>query len=142
MNEQNFRTWINDLRTTDAPQAEGYLADLVSDNAGGKVIGYCCLGRGLVCMGENPTADGIVDGSGFVIQSDILVPARFIEWLGVESAETLPDSSGFDLMPGWGEPYFPAGDAPDLTAAGLNDGGFTFSQIADVFEFFGVATVR
>lgn len=130
MNQENFNAWLEELRTTDKKQGREILKD-----ADG---GYCCLGIGCVLMGleETVTEDGVkFDGV------DLLAPPAFFEWLGV-SWPGPNDGTQADLWPDWGE----VGTLLDrefdpiehISASNLNDGGFTFAQIADIFAYFGV----
>ena len=77
-----------------------------------------------------------------------LAPRQFIEWLGLEPC-VLPDGrvkGEQDVCLGW--PEYNVFDARTTTAAGaalagltcsaLNDVGFTFPQIADLIDYFGV----
>lgn len=131
-----LKAWVDHLRATDLPQGSGSLAQLE-----GGVMHYCCLGVGCVLMGLEPTADG--HRLRFDLAA-LTAPYAFIEWLGFSAGSHLGE---WDLSVDWtsglhlptttrrGRLYK---DDLDSVAA-LNDAGFTFAQIADVVEYFGVS---
>jgi len=143
---ENFDRWVEVLATTDLPQVDSALARRIDDG----VIGYCCLGVGCTLSPEleeyaNP---GTVH---------TLPPLAFYEWIGL-SIERGPDEDveayedrlrdhTADLVIDWPDGFRCQGDPYDerdgyvddsMTAATLNDGGFSFAQIADCLRYFGV----
>lgn len=151
MNETNWNKWLNDLATTDALQCQETLAQemfLPNDSDDGVNydvslgMGYCCLGKGSVLM---PGWD--VDRLGLIMQSefghfDALAPREFIEWLGLDIPEEASQQTetGCDITLDC--TWLPrGGDRKPVTAAWLNDNGFTFKQIADLFRHFGPGKV-
>lgn len=124
VNKVNIRRWIEDLRTTDAPQVKGRLSN---------GVGYCCLGR--AC--EVARQDGIVtvtetgDGMFYVSTSDPgdrstgTLPGAVAEWLGIDEYDQAdPDLAESD------------DDTEDMITATLaNDHlKWSFERIADALE--------
>jgi hypothetical protein len=117
VNEENMRKWINDLRTTDAPQLKGALSDGVA---------YCCLGR--AC--ELAVAEGVItrheQAGGFYIYGpagegeSCVLPVEVFEWLGLDERNPVlgRDEDGFIV---W------ATKANDTLR-------WTFAQIGDALE--------
>lgn len=149
MNEENFRAWLNEMWTTDKPQATGNLCALTNEGAD-YALGYCCLGLGSMLVPNIVTHNFVDEESGSIEKvafgdegCDELAPAEFIEWLGF----THGSAHQYDLRVDWDESLrVPNGgfyeDSSDLTsAASLNDSGFNFKQIADIFNHFGVRNV-
>lgn len=138
--EEHFAEWLRVLRTTTLPQGEGTLVQFSGDEydefgellEDAKPLGYCCLGIGeKVCVGK--TIDEI--------SSMDLATSDFIEWLGLDIAGT---GDYYDLIVDWPVDLLPFRSVTDqrpegarITAAWLNDSGCTFSQIADVLDYFG-----
>lgn len=126
VNKVNIRRWIEDLRTTDAPQVKGRLSN---------GVGYCCLGR--AC--EVARQDGIVtaietagDEMFYVSTSDPgdrssgTLPRAVAQWLGIyEYDQADPELAESD------------DDTEDMiTATVANDHmGWSFEQIADALEW-------
>lgn len=143
---QNFSLWVDELATTDKPQAEGKLCGYVKDASGNQkrdsngdlIIGYCCLGIGYDMMEDKDPA-----------YAEYLEPNRasypppeFLKWLGLrydyQSDDVVIDWPP-DLIARPGE--FDDGDPMEQHLPGgadLNDNGFTFAQIADVLGYFGI----
>lgn len=153
VNLDNLRRWTQELRTTTRGQTTGYLGQVQAVNADGTlVIGNCCLGIGTELAGVQPDDTTYVTEDGHEREpyaGDILdylgnqefPPEAFYEWLEVAS-----ESTG-DLLIDWpkdesGMPYYTCrdGEEPMLwSASNLNDRlHLTFSQIADVIDYFGV----
>ncbi|MFC4114138.1 hypothetical protein [Nonomuraea zeae] len=118
MNAEVKADWVAALRSGEYTQAEGKLFDPETG-------GYCCLGvlcnlaekKGLI-QRQVDEADGTVwFGPSYTVLEDETVRT----WAGLDSSNPdLPHPNGDDYLPG--------------SAAGLNDNGFTFSQIADLIE--------
>jgi hypothetical protein len=160
MNEENFKAWLREMRTTDKAQTDGVLCRILDDGT----KGYCCLGLGsLLVPGihveevENGWMDDGEGGESEVYFGETaekeLAPIEFIDWLGITTAEE--SNNGYDVAYDWpadltwqgvksnqeNRPLTPGGigvNAGLCTAASLNDDGFTFEQIADIFEYFGI----
>lgn len=158
MRTANFERWIAELRTTDLPQADGALAR--SNDKDNEPVGYCCLGFGCVIAGvpfevtefPDEAEDGRIAVAvqyRFVGALD-LAPIDFIAWLTETRVSDYYEEdreTSWDVWPEWGE----LGDLPQqnergtthpyrtigISGAGMNDSGFTFAQIADVFDYFG-----
>lgn len=156
---RNLPVWIAQMRSTDLPQGENFLCSLDSEGR----MTYCCLGLGQLNLSTGP--DSILD---LAKTRKGLATRPFMEWLGIPSGllDELSDQwreeegadvsnasietrreFGFDLVPDFGELesrgkggfFNPLTNA--CSAAGMNDGGFAFDQIADVFAYFGVGEV-
>lgn len=157
--------WFHEMETTDKGQTNGWLSynmnvdgDYTSDQR------YCCLGLGsLLVPGIEITdlGDGEDHRQNFgVNKEDLLAPVEFIDWLGIDHRELdatrIPgeDPTAYDIVfdfpEGMHSPELknsPSGSTyviyrEGLTAAGLNDAGFTFKQIADIGRYFGIAGVK
>ena len=134
MNE-NFNTWIETLRTTDLPQGQKMLRTSEGE--------FCCLG--IACT-IAPDGNRWLDGE--------LLPVPVAEWLGLRHLwhsedytwEMLRDDySQFDLVVDYPLDVYPVGDrARNMahTVASYNDAGFTFPQIADMIEYFGISSLQ
>lgn len=134
MRSENFELWLHELRTTDKKQCDGGLYDPENDS-------YCCLGIGSALMGLEPVIDQEQPYALFGGVSS-LAPRVFIEWLLGRPVER--KGSEFNLWPDWGElgdlqfaDVFGTVGLGRLSASALNDAGFTFAQIADIFDYFG-----
>jgi hypothetical protein len=167
----HLREWLGALRSGSFPQATGALSKIVAiDNDGTHVYGYCCLGVGSKVAGvpailrefeEDMDGEELVEQDdpamefGAAYQSE-LAPVEFVRWLGFEVAED-SESSSFDLVLDMPEEYLayqgPRGTASNPTAyessrtesytlSELNDEGFTFTQIADLIDYFGLAGLK
>lgn len=151
VNLDNLRRWTQELRTTDRAQTTGYLGKIEDVKADGTlVIGNCCLGIGTELAGVKPDATYVnEDGehhepyAGDIqdyLGNQEFPPEPFFDWLEVAS-----DERG-DLLIDWprdanGEAvYWTDEHEPMLwSASNLNDDlHLTFSQIADVVDYFGV----
>lgn len=145
VNEENMTAWLDDLRTTDAPQVNGHLMKSVWPNDS-HTYGYCCLGRGCVVMGMEP-------GRELIASADVLPPGSFVNWLGVHVSpssrwpgeDEANEGVDYDLYLDIPEGLYPRDEAgrsnPNnlVTCAGLNDDWhLTFSQIADMIAYFGI----
>jgi hypothetical protein len=152
LNLDHWFAWLDDLATTDAPQARGHLAKIVDDGR----VGYCCLGRGCIVAGisrYDPSDDDpdsiITDMTLAFAGATDLAPGELLVWLGLW--ESVADGGEGDIKVAWptdlcarindGEEDWPEGMPYHVsigTAANLNDKGrLTFSQISDVFRYFG-----
>lgn len=151
MNE-NMKMWVNALRTTSTPQAKERLASYDEEGQ----VGYCCLGFGCKIAGiERRDLDFLPDwvaesrepvaalfGAG---EAETLAPVEFMKWLGLVGDDVR--ESEWDLRVLWPESGWPTtrlgrtfvdGGSGIGTLAALNDSGFTFAQIADIIDYFGV----
>ncbi|MEU7863451.1 hypothetical protein [Nonomuraea sp. NPDC049141] len=117
MNSEVKTEWLAALRSGEYKQAKGKLYDLKTD-------GYCCLGvlcdlaekRGLIKRVVDESDGTVWFGPSFTVVEDETVRA----WAGLaDSNPSLPD---------------PDDDFFGYSAAGLNDEGYTFAQIADLIE--------
>lgn len=138
---QNWAKWLTELRTTDKPQTIGTLLDdvLVEDSV---VTGYCCLGLGS-CLIPNFDLPG---QRGARMDFNDLAPPEFIKWLGLwgdADKDEEPDT-GYDLVFDFEWEHLRYDYSPDCSypsASWANDAGFTFAQIADLLDYFGVRRV-
>ena len=155
LNREHWFAWLDDLATTDAPQATGHLAKFTDDGR----VGYCCLGRGCIVAGisqYDPTDDDpdsiITDSTLAFAGATDLAPGELLVWLGLWNS--MGDGGEGDIKVAWptdlhAPPNTEDDDAIDWpqgipyrinigTAANLNDKArLTFSQIRDVFAYFG-----
>lgn len=147
---RNTVAWIENMRTTLSLQGQGRLCVILNGQRR-----YCCLGLGSEQAGvesaEMTHTNGLEIGYGSTKQFG-LAPVEFIDWLGVPYISEREDGMGYDLVPdfpeGLTEQVPECGDractdcterAPlKMTAASMNDTGFSFHQIADVFDYFGI----
>lgn len=154
LNLEHWNMWLDDLATTDAPQAKGKLAREIhveTDMGPRRPIGFCCLGRACVVAGipmEIDTLNRVSDpGSTETCwrfgHSVSLAPPELLDWLGLKQ----PGRNAGDILVAWppemrtnGGGMFEGGLFVDEinSATALNDVlHLTFSQIADVFRYFG-----
>lgn len=141
---ENFDRWLHELRTTPLGQCSQTLFDTVGTGA---IVEACCLGIGTLLV---PGVDAKASiGAAFA-------PDDFAEWLGVAGARGVRYDEGVNLIVDWPCDLLLKVDAdeedPDvwispyteaISAAELNDEWrLTFSQIADVFDYFGILGVE
>lgn len=155
MNLDNIKTWTDALRTTELGQTTATLGSIGEDDKQ-KV---CCLGLG--CLVAPTIETEWVGGGGesgnflYVDGQNNLPPIEFHDWLGLDIADLASDD-GNDVLLDWPMPEIGAliSLCPENTdrwrdrtgrafrlysCAGLNDEvGLTFSQIADVIDYFGL----
>lgn len=134
---ENFRGWLDDLRSTDADQAVSRLCRVDADT--GKVTGYCCLGiaeersyrAGLVS--KSVDGDSVRYSSGKGGSATALTVATLISW-GVPAY-----SDGERLFSGNVSVIADmnaTGTVERTDVASLNDSnkGWTFYKIANAIE--------
>lgn len=166
MMNDNIRAWIEQMRTTTEEQAQQHLAVCRHDEVTGqRVIGYCCLGLGSKELADVNVqiVDEGMNETVYMNQMQDLAPVAFRVWLGVldEEGYVMNDESDVSIDyplravdysdPGLtrlanlrqqghgGSPtYTPPLVGALMSAASLNDAGFTFAQIADVVAYFGL----
>lgn len=156
MNERHIKAWTERLRHPEQNVRQGERRLCIMPEEG--IYYMCCLGVGADMVpsvvresygdpetGETLSYDGV----------STLAPRSFIEWLGLDfTADSSRDDEGYDLYVDWPEgldystrgegsmddyqPYFIDTNTGSLAA--LNDSGFTFKQIADIIDYFGVRT--
>jgi len=119
MKQEVAEAWVKDLRETDEPQTKGVLYD---------GTGYCCLGRLCIVLGYSFVPfvatydkDGGYRDGGYTIDDgsdcDDFLSAGVVNAAGMISATGQSSD-----------------DPGKSTLAELNDGGYTFAQIADIIE--------
>lgn len=137
------KEWLAELRSGKRRQTKGVLK---SRNGS-----YCCLG--VAC--DLAAVPVVYNGSYYFGKTDIPedeysspiyepseaeLPRDVQEWLGVEDLSS-PGSPTLDILPVIGDLPAPEGAnyyTYDFNPASLNDElGLTFSQIADMIEYFG-----
>lgn len=139
MNKEHFDQWLHELRTTTSGQGQ---SQLMWTQAGERY--YCCLGLGCEVMGLEPHVELDSEFPSYgARRAQLLAPVEFIVWLGLDpNSPSFRDherSQGeFDVRVDYPEALCMQDDSNPPSAAGMNDSGFTFSQIADVFEYFGI----
>lgn len=138
MNLNNVKTWVAALRDPSKKQVRGALK---------RDGGNCCLGLGCEVMGLEPVFDQDTHVWGYRADADMdfgyLPPMEFHHWLGIE-----PLGGSDDVYIDWPVDLLLAdgytensqdGFVPVLGCAVLNDTvGLSFSQIADLIDYFGV----
>ena len=129
VNEEHFAQWIAALRSGQFAQGQEFLV-----TKRGEEVRYCCLGVGCTLV-SNLDPHWIEPD-----EEHGLAPADFIDWLGVRvvGRDILTGAEEFDLHLDYPTDTLPPRGGLMMTAAALNDSGFTFDQIADMFEFFGI----
>ena len=157
MNEANIKAWVQNLRTTTLKQGKNHLCEV--DPKGGRH--FCCLGVGSKQAGVPHQVNEETHMLEFGDEhADNLAPYEFMVWLGLvphsvetdvaQHGEPLDVEDGYDVHLDY--PYeirnlrqqgkefsASAGTFSSLsTAASLNDSGFTFAQIADMIDYFGL----
>lgn len=147
MKNENTAALVAALRSGEYVQGTGHLVTR-QDNGD---PAYCCLGVGSVVAGvRRGYYDGEsgqwVDDFGMFDGCRDLAPEPLIEWLGL-SINDRDMEDGWTVYLDWPEHMSvrsgttngvsPAAASVDQLAT-LNDGGFTFDQIADLIEYFGV----
>lgn len=131
--EANRARWVEALRSGKFRQAQNRLR---LGNA------YCCLGVACVLAGIEAETHSEAYGLYLFDDEYLTLPDRAQEWLGVQAASPRIDFGDVDRLG-------TQGHHPDSELAGcyvswphelsaLNDGGFTFNQIADLIEYFGI----
>lgn len=142
MNEQHVKEWIAALRDPDNKQITGTLARRLGHE---DEVGYCCLGLGCEVAGIPVYIDlpsEIINSNNELVEvvktADDLPPFAFHRWLGLDRLTDVGMGDVYvdwpDLLDRGGEPL------SNLTCAELNDTAhLTFSQIADVLEYFGIS---
>lgn len=131
MNAEIKRKWVAALRSGEYRQAKDYLARTNDD---GQVVGYCCLG--VLCeiaVQEEaiaPPSPINYEGSLWYDGDDVVLPESVAAWAGLDSEDpAVPRPEGARE-----HPSFLSRGEDKTTLASLNDGGFTFAQIADLIE--------
>lgn len=148
MNHDNIKKWTESLRDPDLNQTQGALCVVKSDGT----QSYCCLGLGSSLVpgmqvthpdgyiAQYPTSDYEVKFGEAQVRG--LAPREFIEWLGLERAN---DGNWMrrelDIYLDFPHHLSARGGARLrlYTCSHLNDAGFTFPQIADLIDYFGIA---
>lgn len=159
---ERIRAWCDVLWEGTYEQGKGHLAASTvtfhEDADPTVTVGYCCLGVGCLVAGvrheveTNPSERLVEEGDPLGNFGDgytDLAPPEFMDWLGLPVGNSIGrETNGSDVyidipvgMPKQG--LEDAGSAfqqtqGQITAAGLNDSGFTFPQIADLIWYFGL----
>jgi hypothetical protein len=109
MNPQIKQKWVSALRSGDYQQTQGYLH---------KEDGFCCLGVLCDLYGKENDVEWKLENDGTYYKFQYhtaTLPLSVVEWAGFGSSN----------------PYI---CSRSLTLGGLNDGGSTFNEIADLIE--------
>lgn len=151
VNQEKINEWTAALRSGKYKQAIGVLAASQQDT-------YCCLGLLCVLSGgevvDNPDlvetgVPGAANPKAIEMggqKYEGLPPVEMVEALGFDLRDALVVEQSFnalpvwDMHPDWGD-VMGQDDEPlqsEHSIAALNDGGFTFEQIADIIDYFGV----
>lgn len=152
VNQEKINEWTAALRSGKYKQATGVLAAKEQDT-------YCCLGLLCVLNGgevvENPNFEaGFLNLSTRKVikmdghQYDSLPPIEMVDALGLDRRDAfVSEQDGeveqlavWDMYPDWGDVTGRDGEqfSVEHAIAALNDSGFTFEQIADIVDYFGV----
>lgn len=154
INQENEARWLYELRHGNHEQARAQLGVLYSTPAGHHSSrGYCCLGVGCLVAEIEVTERGDYLHFGR-FGANLTAPVEFHRWLGVVPEDRSLNGIEADIYidwpdsPGSGEIHYDRreddNDADNQgfmmwTASALNDEcHLTFSQIADVIEYFGL----
>lgn len=123
-NVENIRKWVEALRSGRYEQTSGTLAAVDID---GKITGHCCLGVACEVAGIVPRVahqEARYDGDS------VKLPQTAQDWLGISEANPeLSTDSIAKALPRW-----PVDTSCESSLAGLNDGGATFTEIANLIE--------
>lgn len=145
MNQEIKAQWTAALRSGEYEQGTNRLATL---RRGGKTPAFCCLGvlcdlavkAGLELEVEDlPGSDGI-DARRSYNRATFSLPHAVIKWAGLEdftspgSDEPVESNVWFKVPCHCPDGECGAGGEVDETLAGLNDGGSSFAEIADVID--------
>lgn len=138
----NMEKWLAALRSGEFKQTSGTLGRVRANTLAERE--HCCLG--VACeMAELPSREtDLRDGARVAYQSPkgsfiSLPPLDVALWLGLEIPSWF-ESEEFNLRLDAPREYQdrPGYALGEYTAAEMNDGGFTFEQIADLIQYFGV----
>jgi hypothetical protein len=146
----HFKLWLDELRSGKYMQGQGHLCVL---DPGTEERMFCCLGVGEVAAGgvvDKSPVDSTDDGRHILSLSmqgdqewtESLASPEFARWLGLEPVSktgSYLEEVDFVLTEGFIKNR--QGSRQKLTTSGLNDEGFTFEQIADLLEYFGIERV-
>lgn len=99
MNKENLKLWIEDLRTTEAPQTTEVLHD---------TFGFCCMGRLCVvaiAAGVNVDAAPTGGPEGIVTYdcSDAFPPDSVKGWLDPEGDLDCGERTQYDVFADWND---------------------------------------
>ena len=153
MNKANARLWVKKLRSGEFPQAQNALC--VLDQTNGEPVGYCCLGvvevlAGVEMVKEYSGCPAIREHARFQDPDGNFSTGSLTKegqkWLGLDpekDGNSAPKIEGLYLRVYNKEGVEVYGEDPDqayetpANAIELNDDAqLTFSQIADVIEYF------
>lgn len=129
MNPEIKALWVQALRSGAYEQGEGYLHQRITDEAtGDSVDTFCCLG--VLCdlaVDNGVNMDVQTTGSGLTTYDErtSFLPYAVQDWSGVPSDGDIGTSIEF---------MFDGQTINEDSLVGLNDGGMTFDQIANVIE--------
>lgn len=154
INQENVARWLWELRHGDHEQARARLGVLYSGMAGHHSSrGYCCLGVGCLVAEVEVTERGDYLGFGR-FRATLTAPVEFHRWLGVVDEDRSLNGGEADIYIDWpdsvgsGDIHYDrreddyeadSNGIMEWTASALNDEcSLTFSQIADVIEYFGL----
>jgi hypothetical protein len=122
------KKWYDALESGEYRRTTGTLTKVTPD---GKPKSFCCLGVACEIAGiDHEIYNASYDDDDWVRmygehQDDGHLPYEAQDWLGVCSSDPRPN--------------FPAGHAKfGVSAAELNDAGWTFKKIADAFRKYGI----
>lgn len=131
MNVENMRILTAALRSGDYTQTTGRLGEITPEG-----VANCCLGVAARLAGCVKSVQRLSNGGAICYDNKKTVaPERAQRWMGTDVGNPPVDWVLRHSHP----------QEPDLpfwvdvsTLADLNDGGFTFDQIADIIDYFGV----
>lgn len=144
---ENFKKWLDELRSGNRNQGEGALRTVhVNPHDGSALVSDCCLGVACDISGlgrwekisdDMPKRVYVIEGWGD--EGDIL-PEPVLEWLGIKPS----DAHNHPLGEGRFNLNIPETEIPSLyesedrsyvgSAAEANDAGLSFKTIADLLE--------
>lgn len=143
VNEANMQKWLDALRSGKFKQGRAFL---VQRRGSGQFV-HCCLGVGAEVMGcKRLTYSNSDTRAGFRFKSGqkLRYPGvEFAEWLGISTRDTVKWSPVLNanqdqinsVVPPNGRYMGLSGLIP---LSNLNDEGYSFEEIADLIETFGI----
>lgn len=139
VNIDNVKAWTERLRTTEHEQTRGALMRVEIDRTK-----TCCLGEGTLMVPGVEVRQAVTGMSVMLLnECSAMAPIEFIDWLGLHQY-TSTRLGNYDIRLDIPTDLIDRDAVPlkRLTCSRLNDQGFTFPQIADLIDYFGLSETR